>query len=183
MVAQPVAIGGDLNQFGILMGAVEDGGGGGDVVDLLAPVFQRAIQCHQRAARFVPPHAPLVNLRGAGIKVELRHFAYFAFHPPERKRFFPAEPHQEPPNQTIAVGEAVMRLQLQANPRRREAASSSSTQKNGQKRVISTWEMLSLIGIESCQFMQSRVLRFRRPQGNDSENSRGVNLNSLEQGH
>jgi hypothetical protein len=59
LTPQPVAFAGDLDDLGVLEDAVEDGGGGRNVADQLAPVFQWAVGGHHRGADFVTPHDDL----------------------------------------------------------------------------------------------------------------------------
>ncbi len=52
-VAQPIASTGDLNNFGVVEKAVENGRGGGRVVEELAPFFDGPVGGHQGGAVFV----------------------------------------------------------------------------------------------------------------------------------
>ncbi len=52
-MTQAVAATGDLNNFGVVEKAVENGRGGGRVVEELAPFFDGAVGGHQGGAVFV----------------------------------------------------------------------------------------------------------------------------------
>lgn len=55
-VFETVAAAGDLEDFGVVQEAVEDGGGGGDVAEEFAPFFEGAVGGHEGGAQFVATH-------------------------------------------------------------------------------------------------------------------------------
>lgn len=55
-VFQPLAFAGDGDYLRVVKEAVEDGTGGGDIVEQFAPVFQRRVAGHDRGGRFVAAH-------------------------------------------------------------------------------------------------------------------------------
>ena len=55
-VFEAVAPTGDLEDFGVVQKAVEDGGGGGNVTEEFAPFFEGAVGGHEGGAQFVAAH-------------------------------------------------------------------------------------------------------------------------------
>jgi hypothetical protein len=55
-VLEPIALSSDGDGLGVMEEAVEDGAGGGNVLEQLAPVFERAVAGHDGGAGFVAAH-------------------------------------------------------------------------------------------------------------------------------
>lgn len=58
-VLEPVAAAGDLDDVGVVQEAVEDGGGGGDVADEFAPLFDGSVGGHECGPVLVAAHDDL----------------------------------------------------------------------------------------------------------------------------
>ncbi len=58
-VGKPVAASGDRDDFGVMKQAVQDGAGGGHIVEQLAPLLDGPVGCHKRGSVFVASHDDL----------------------------------------------------------------------------------------------------------------------------
>ena len=61
-VFEPVALAGDGDNLRVVQKAIEDRGGGGHVLQELAPVFRGAVAGHDRRFVFVPAHDDLEEI-------------------------------------------------------------------------------------------------------------------------
>jgi hypothetical protein len=58
-VFEPVALACDGEDLGVMEESVEDGTGGGNVLEELAPLFDRPVAGHDGGSVFIPPHDDL----------------------------------------------------------------------------------------------------------------------------
>jgi len=58
-VFEPVALAGDGEDLGVMEESVEDGAGGGNVLEELPPLFDWPVAGHDGGSVFIPPHDDL----------------------------------------------------------------------------------------------------------------------------